>query len=183
MVIDRTKNRARRIPPLEVLQELLDQLQGIESILPTARMTIATSRAAIVIRKEEHVSPEKTSGMDEDEELDGEDDPMEEGDDDYSEVPSISTEDVEVAVDELLSEINLKLKASRKREVKALGDFFARFYGVNSDITSSALEFEDAINGYVGLLFGEDLERANSELSTIIEFVGEEIKQCNQLSL
>ncbi len=41
MVIDRTKNRARRIPPLEVLQELLDQLQGIESILPTARMTIA----------------------------------------------------------------------------------------------------------------------------------------------
>ena len=179
------KKTSRRIPK-SVLEELLDHLNGIDSLLPGS---------VLPTHKEDISVPALFMEMDifafnlaapleqgEAPNVEFEDAELEEGleydDEDYesSDHTSIEAEEVEVAVDQMLSDVNWRLiESDRKAEVDSLSELFSRYYGTKSSIVIACEEFEDAINGYLGQLVGEELERARVQLSLIIAFVKKEL--------
>jgi hypothetical protein len=177
------KNPKKQKPPIEVLKELVDLLGSVDSILPSppsSRSEASESSDKPDLEIREPAKSEKDEDASDEDDLDEESDLGDEDIGEYDEsdgLVSITVEELEVAVDDLLSDLNGTLQEFGRREVDSLSHFFGRYYGVKSDITSSALAFEDAINGYVGLVFGDNLEIANSSLRTMIEFVSEEIQK------
>jgi hypothetical protein len=144
-----TNKKNRRGPSTEILHALQDELGVIDSILPFRR------------KIEPPISEES-------EEYEPEDDIE----------PKIESEEIELAVDQLIMSIN-ELRGN-KREAETLSDLFSIYFGSRSEAASTASAFEVAINGYFGNLFGEDLKKARQYLYELIDLVNAKLKEAEQ---
>ncbi len=99
----------------------------------------------------------------------------EEDDEDYelTEPGHIESEDVEVGINAALSTATNEFELVE--EPNCLSDLFAQIFSSDDEIVGVAINFEDAVNGYFGELFGEDLSLANSYLTEIITTLEERI--------
>jgi hypothetical protein len=89
-------------------------------------------------------------------------------DDSYTiiEPGKIDSEEVEVALSAVVS--TLSGKYDLEDEPESLSDLFEILFSPEDDLVGIALNLEDAINGYFGELFGEDLDLADDYLCDLI---------------
>lgn len=167
------KTSSKRVSA-ETLKALLDQLEGLQGLFPERNEEPykeasgeTPSSVPVPIMAEQSANKE----VDSDEEPDFDPD-----EDDYSEKDTIDAEELEAAVDVLLSEMNSYL--ADKKEAKSIQELFALLFGEESRCVKIAADFEDAINGYFGHLFGKDLDLAEDRLDQLITYVRSRIKRC-----
>jgi len=141
----KTTKRRPKGPSLEILKTLRDELDGIDSILPSISDSVPN--------EEDDSEMEITT-------------------------TSIEAEEVEVAASALVSTINGKL--GDESDAESFGELFADIFGDSSKEAELAAEFEEAIEGYFGDLFGEDLDRASELLYDLIALVKARIDKWNQ---
>jgi hypothetical protein len=171
-----------RGPSREILEALLDGLKNIDSLLPATHLTSPV---------EDHNDENKTgreeqksvgdSASDASEVNEGEHDEEEdisEEEYDYGESTSMESEEIEVAVDELVSDLN-DMRGHR-RQAASLSDLFSVLFGKSSETVSVASDLGDAINGYFGQLLEEHIDQAQRCITELIDFVSSRMEQWNQ---
>jgi hypothetical protein len=81
------------------------------------------------------------------------------------------SEEIEVALSALVSIVCERLEIPV--EPSSLSDLLESIFSPEDDVVSVAVNLEDAINGYFGELFGEDLDLADTYFSDLIELLKE----------
>ncbi|MBB5063118.1 hypothetical protein [Granulicella mallensis] len=118
----------------QVIDELIEELKGVHSILPSAYSDV-----------------------------DDEDDDV------FIEAGQIESEEVEVALSAVISVISKQCKLVQ--EPSSLSGLLELLFSPEDDLVSVAVNLEDAINGYFGELFGEDLDLADDYLTDLIDLL------------
>lgn len=98
---------------------------------------------------------------------------VEEGEEDDIQIgnDSIDSEEIEVAISGLVSTLSEKLNL--KADPGSLSELFESLFSPEDDAVSIAVNLEDAVNGYFGELFGENLELAHTYFSDLIDLLKE----------
>ncbi len=78
----------------------------------------------------------------------------------------IESEEVEVSISALVSTISSNWDTAL--EPSSLSDLLTALFSSADDVVSLAVNFEDAVNGYFGELFGENLNIAGDYLAELI---------------
>ena len=91
------------------------------------------------------------------------------------EAGSIESEEVEVALSSIVT--TMTDKCDLATEPDSFSEMLESLFGSGDDAVSLAVNLEDAINGYFGELFGEDLNLANTYFSDLIELLKERRKK------
>jgi hypothetical protein len=92
-----------------------------------------------------------------------------------SENGTISSEQIEVALSGLVSSISEAL--GLPVEPGSLSELLEALFSSDDDSVSLALNLEDAVNGYFGELFGENLDLAETYFTELIELLKEKRKK------
>lgn len=95
----------------------------------------------------------------------------EDGDDDTVEAGKIESEEVEVALAAAVSSIGKRCDLPIDPE--SLAQLLEMLFSSDDDLVSIAVNLEDAINGYFGELFGENLDLADTYFSDLIAILKE----------
>ncbi|MGD0481613.1 MAG: hypothetical protein ABSA42_15675 [Terracidiphilus sp.] len=95
----------------------------------------------------------------------------EDGDDDTAEAGKIESEEVEVALAAAVSSIGERCDLPIDPE--SLSQLLEMLFSSDDDLVSIAVNLEDAINGYFGELFGENLDLADTYFSDLIAILKE----------
>jgi hypothetical protein len=167
----RESRKSKSRPTLETLKTLKDHLDGLDGLIPSV---------PIYLEKEEKAEKQESEKGQVDEMGDSDDEPA---DDEYEEVyvvddhpaGAIECEEIEFAIDGLLTDLNVLFDS--KTEAKTLSDLFEEMFGEDAEIIDTVVEFEEAINGYFGWLFGDEAERAHGALATMVEFIEGRIEE------
>jgi hypothetical protein len=88
-------------------------------------------------------------------------------------------EDIEIAIDEFISQL-IKANVMRKSgagKAPSFSDVFEKFFGEDHEITTKAKSFEDYIKGYFGAISPEDMRAAYDEFLDIQETVREALER------
>jgi hypothetical protein len=93
------------------------------------------------------------------------------GGDDTVEAGQIESEEVEVALAAVVSSIGERCDLATDPE--SLADLLEMLFSSEDDLVSLAVNLEDAINGYFGELFGENLDLADTYFSDLIAILKE----------
>ncbi|UWZ84745.1 hypothetical protein [Occallatibacter riparius] len=83
----------------------------------------------------------------------------------------IDSEEIEVALSALVSSISEKLDL--RVEPSSFSDLLEALFSPEDDLVSLAVNLEDAINGYFGELFGENLDLADTYFGDLIALLKE----------
>jgi hypothetical protein len=92
-----------------------------------------------------------------------------EGEDSQPRKGKIDSEEIEVAISGLVASLSKKLGLTD--EPGSLSALLESLFSPEDDAVSIAINLEDAVNGYFGELFGENLELAHAYLSDLIELL------------
>lgn len=174
------KSKPANAPSIDLLKELAGHLEHIHDLLP-ARKSPSQTGEILTPGPPAGDTKHKRKSDDEDSLDDSEiEEYAPEYDEEYAdlETSSADAEEIEVAVDELLSNINEI--SGRKRKAESLSELFKALFGKRAHIATIARKFEDSINGYFGQLFGDDLRNAREYLDELIDYVNERIAECKQ---
>jgi hypothetical protein len=86
--------------------------------------------------------------------------------DSYFEAGQIESAEVEVALSSVISTMTVKCKLLDEPE--SLSELFEELFSPDDDLVNLAVNLEDAVNGYFGELFGEDLGSADDYLTDMV---------------
>jgi hypothetical protein len=92
-------------------------------------------------------------------------------DDSIDASPSIDSEEIEVALSGLVSSLSDRLDL--KVEPVSLSALLELLFSPEDDVVSLAVNLEDAVNGYFGELFGENLDLAEIYFADLIAILKE----------
>ena len=91
----------------------------------------------------------------------------------------IESEEVEVALSAAVSSIGEQCNLPTAPE--SLSELLEKLFSADDDLVSLAVNLEDAINGYFGELFGENLDLADTYFSDLISTLKERRKRWKKL--
>jgi hypothetical protein len=131
-----TTTKRRRLS-FAALEDLIEELDGVRSILPSRYLVY---------------------GDDDDEGA-------------YVEEGKIESADVEVAISSVISTMTDKCRL--RNEPETLSELIEKLFSPDDELVNLAINLEDAINGYFGEIFGEDLDLADDYLADIISALKE----------
>jgi hypothetical protein len=85
----------------------------------------------------------------------------------------VDREEIEVAMDSFLSALISAGVIRKQKSGKSplFSDLFAKFFGVDHEVTTKARRFEEHVKGYFGWINPEDMDLARDEFSEIYELV------------
>jgi len=174
----RGRKPERTPPSLEALEELRKRLADLEGMLPAPWPTPGSEADESAGSPADGATAAPTEESVEgsiDEESEEEEFRDDYPDEDWLPGGSIESEELETAVDELVSDMKEHYEGD---EAKSLQELFEILFGERSKVVGAAAEFEDAINGYLGHVFGKDLESAHQSIGKLISFVEKRIQKC-----
>ena len=97
------------------------------------------------------------------------------GGEDTVEAGKIESEDLEVALAAAVSSVGER--CDPPIDPDSLSDLLEKLFSADDDAVSLAVNLEDAINGYFGELFGENLDLADTYFSDLITLLKERRKK------
>jgi hypothetical protein len=128
------KRTRRKKLTVDLMNSLIEQLEAVQGLLPTAYYSVADS---------------------------------DEGDEeDTEEAGQIESEEVEVALASVVS--SLAEQFELPTEPSSFSELLQELFSPDDVLVDLAVNLEDAINGYFGELFGENLDLADTYFSDLI---------------
>ena len=127
-----------------------------------------------------------TSEEDQPEEDSSEEDDFDADDDDdgYSGFSTYDREEIEVAIDEFISNLitNGILRKSKSGKLPSFSGVFEKIFGKDHEISRMARQFEEYIEGYFGAIDYDDMKAAYSEFHEIREFLNKEAEKTSDVA-
>ena len=159
------KRTAIQPPSEEALEALVTGLEEIEALFQLVGFSGGKIHPSDETSSEESAL-EPNSAEDSDDDYDDEDS------DSYGS-GSFDREEIEVAIDAFISHL-IDEKVLKKRtsgKLPSFSEVFGKLFGEDSEVTKTAKNFEEYIEGYFGAITYEDMRAAHCQFLQIQEFI------------